>query len=195
MVKESSKEKLIRAALQLMLSRGYAGTTVDEICEAAGVSKGSFYHSFKTKEDIGLAALESFHRDAFARSGTGKFNEIQDPIQRAFGFMDHLETVAKDIWGDGCLLGNFAMDLADTHPLIREKVSALLKKSTRNIAGFFEPIAKLPRNKKGPSAEELAEHFVSVVEGAIILGKAHNDWKQIPGGIRKFRHYLELLAA
>ena len=84
MAKATAKEKLVKGALQLMLSKGYAGTTVDEICEAAGVSKGSFYYSFKTKEDIGVAALESFHLEAYTRIGTGKFTEITNPVKRVF---------------------------------------------------------------------------------------------------------------
>jgi TetR/AcrR family transcriptional repressor of nem operon len=194
MAKGNAKEKLTRSALQIMLSRGYTATTVDEICEGAGLSKGSFYHFFETKEDIGVAALELFHQEGFKQSIGGKYSEITDPIERVFGFLDHVETVAKDIWGDGCLLGNFALELADTNPIIRNRVSALLKKSTENLARIFEPIANIRKKGEGPSAVELAEHYISLIEGAIVLGKAHKDWRRIPTAIRQFRHYLECLA-
>lgn len=193
MVRGNAKERLTRSALELMLSRGYTATTVDEICERAGLTKGSFYHCFATKEDIGVAALELFHQEGLKRAD-GTYRDIADPIDRVFGFLDHVETVAKDIWGDGCLLGNFALELADTNPVIRTKVSGLLKKTTENLARIFEPIAALRKKGEGPSAMELAEHYVSVIEGAIVLGKAHSDWKRIPEGIRQFRRYLEYLA-
>jgi TetR/AcrR family transcriptional repressor of nem operon len=176
-----------------MLSRGYNATTVDEVCERAGLTKGSFYHCFETKEDIGVAALELFQQDALKRTA-GRHSEIADPVERAFGFLDHVGGAAKDIWGAGCLLGNFALELADTNPLIRKKVSGLLTKSTENLARIFEPVANLRKKGEGPSALELAEHYISLIEGAIVLGKAHHDWKRIPEGIRQFRRYLECLA-
>ena len=189
----NAKDKLTRAALDLMLSRGYTATTVDEICERAGLTKGSFYHCFETKEDIGVAALETFHENGFKRSA-GKYGEIADPVDRAFGFLDHIEGAAKDIWGEGCLLGSFALELADTNPIIRKKVSGLLNKSTESVARIFEPIANLRKKGEGPSAVELAEHYIALIEGAIVLGKAHHDWRRIPEGIRQFRHYVECLA-
>jgi TetR/AcrR family transcriptional repressor of nem operon len=189
----TAKDKLTRAALELMLSRGYNATTVDEICTRAGLTKGSFYHCFSTKEDIGVAALELFHGEGFKRTA-GKYGAIADPVERAFGFLDHVEAAAKDIWGDGCLLGNFALELADTNPIIRKKVSGLLNTSTETVARLFEPIANLRKKGEGPSAVELAEHYIALIEGAIVLGKAHHDWKRIPEGIRQFRRYLECLA-
>ncbi|MGO4376156.1 TetR/AcrR family transcriptional regulator, partial [Paenibacillus sp. MCAF20] len=56
------KNKLLNASLQLMLSKGYYATTVDEICAEASVTKGSFFHYFKNKEDIGKATLDHFEK-------------------------------------------------------------------------------------------------------------------------------------
>ncbi len=189
----TAKEKLIQAALRLMLDKGYAGTAVDEICESAGVSKGSFYHFFKTKEDIGLAALEAFIQGAEKLISRGSFMEIEDPIQRVFGYLDHAEAVSKEIWGDGCLLGTFAIDLARTHPVIRSRVTALFDKAAANVAQIFKPIAVLRQD--GPTAVQLAEQYLAMLEGSIVLAKAHDDWKRIPQGLQAFRGYLRLLIA
>jgi hypothetical protein len=78
--------------------------------------------------------------------------------------------------------------------MIRKKVSGLLSKSTESVAHIFEPFARLRKKGDGPSPAELAEHYIALIEGAIVLGKAHNDWKRIPEGIRQFRRYLECLA-
>lgn len=187
------KEQLVQSALRLMLDKGYAGTTVDEICDAAGASKGSFYYFFQTKEDIGLAALESFYERAQQLIQSGTFMEIEDPIERAFGYLDHAEAVCKKIWGDGCLLGTFATDLAYTRPAIRKRVIALFDRTTAAVAQIFEPIAALRRN--GPTADQLAERYLAILEGSIVMAKAHNDWKRIPRGLQGFREYLRLLVA
>lgn len=187
------KDQLVHAALRLMLDKGYAGTTVDEICQAAGASKGSFYYFFETKEDIGLAALESFYDGAQKLIQNGKYMEIKDPIKRAFGFLDHAEAVSKKIWGDGCLLGTFATDLARTHPAIRKRVIALFERTTAVVAQMFAPIAA--RRRKGPTAVQLAEQYLAILEGSIVLARAHDDWKRIPRGLQAFREYLRFLAA
>ena len=189
----TAKDELVQSALRLMLDKGYAGTTVDEICEHAGVSKGSFYYFFETKEDIGVAALEAFHQSAEKLMRSGKFMGIEDPIERVFGFIDHAEAVSKKIWGDGCLLGTFATEVAGTRPAIRKRVIALFERTTANVAQIFEPIAALRR--KGPTAVQLAEQYIAVLEGSIVLAKAHDNWKRISQGLQGFREYLRLLVA
>ena len=189
---KNAKEKIVESALQLMLDKGYSGTTVDEICENAGVSKGSFYHFFKAKEDIGLAALEAFIARGEKLMRLGDFLEMDDPIRRAFAYLDHVEAVSKDIWGDGCLMGNFALDLARTHPAIQLKVRALFDGTIEKLAPIFQPIAA--PHDEGPTGLELAEQFITMLEGAIVLAKAHDDWKRIPRGIQAFQAYLRLLA-
>lgn len=187
------KDQLVQSALRLMLDKGYAGTTVDEICEAAGASKGSFYYFFQTKEDIGLAALESFYDRAQQLMSGGTYMKIEDPVERVFGYLDHAEAVSKKIWGDGCLLGIFATDLARTRPAIRKRVIALFDRTTAVVAQIFEPIAALRPN--GPTAVQLAEWYLAILEGAIVMAKAHNDWKRIPQALQGFRGYLRLLVA
>ncbi|UCE64694.1 MAG: TetR/AcrR family transcriptional regulator [Nitrospirota bacterium] len=189
---KNAKEKIVQSAIRLMLDKGYAGTTVDEICENAGVSKGSFYHFFKSKEDIGVAALDGFIKRGEELMRLGHFMEVEDPIQRAFAYLDHAETVSKDLWGDGCLLGNFALDLARTHPAIRARVTALFDGTIDKLAQIFQPIADF--REDGPTGIQLAEQYIAMLEGSIVLAKAHDDWKRIPRGIQAFRGYLRLLA-
>ena len=57
-----TKEKLLEAAQQLMLAKGFPATTVDEICEAAGFTKGSFFHYFESKEHLGKEVLDRFYQ-------------------------------------------------------------------------------------------------------------------------------------
>ena len=190
---KNAKDKIVQSAIRLMLDKGYAGTTVDEICENAGVSKGSFYHFFKAKEDIGVAALDGFIQRGEELMRLGEFMEMQDPVKKAFAYLDHAESVSKDLWGDGCLLGNFALDLARTHPAIRSRVTALFDGTIDKVAKIFEPIAA--GRDDGPNALQLAEQYIAMLEGSIVLAKAHDDWKRIPQGIQAFRGYLRLLAA
>ena len=191
MAKKTAKDKIVQAGLRLMLDKGYAGTTVDEICEMAEVSKGSFYHFFKSKEEIGLAALDAFISHGAHLMESGKYQQIADPVERVFGYLDHAGTVAKKIWGDGCLLGTFAVDLARTNPTIRSQVKGLFDQVEIRMAELFKPIAS--HRKDNPTARELARTYLAMLEGAIVLAKAYGDWKRIPQALLGFKGYLRLL--
>jgi TetR/AcrR family transcriptional repressor of nem operon len=193
MTGKNTKEKLIEAALKLMLAKGYPATTVDEICASAGVSKGSFYHFFAAKEDLALAALEAYSQRGFGALQSGSYTALEDPLERAFGFLDHAQAIAQDIWGDGCLLGNLAVELADTNETIRSRISAIFEALARRLAQVFEVVVE-PGDPASPPPLELAEFFLSALEGSIVLAKAHDDWGRVPAALENFRRYLGMLA-
>jgi TetR/AcrR family transcriptional repressor of nem operon len=78
----TAKDKLIDSAIRLLGDYGYSATTVDEICEDAGVAKGSFYHSFGSKEDLAVAALDTFVERNAAILMAGDFTREEDPVKR-----------------------------------------------------------------------------------------------------------------
>lgn len=190
----NTKDKLIDAGLTLMLAKGYPATTVDEICQAAGVSKGSFYHFFSTKEELALAALEAYSQRGLQALQSGSYSSLADPRERLFGFLDHAQAIAEGVWGNGCLLGNLAIELADTNETIRARISQIFESLARRLAALFEGVAD-NGHAGSPTAFELAEFFLSALEGSIVLAKAHGDWARVPAALQNFRRYVEKLAA
>jgi TetR/AcrR family transcriptional repressor of nem operon len=193
MTGQNTQDKLIEAALTLMLAKGYPATTVDEICVAAGVSKGSFYHFFATKEDLALAAMDAYSQRGFEALQSGSYTGLEDPRERLFGFLDHAEAIAQERWGRGCLLGNLAVELADTNETFRARISEIFETLARRLATAFETVVE-PGKAESPTAVELAEFFLSALEGSIVLAKAHDDWGRVPAALRNFRRYVEKLA-
>jgi TetR/AcrR family transcriptional regulator, transcriptional repressor for nem operon len=169
-----------------MLRYGYAATAVDEICAKAGVTKGSFYHFFETKEELGLAVLDAFYEQGAARVLSGKFAEANDPYQRLRGLFDHLETIGPEIWRHGCLIGNFACEHAESSQLIRRRVARMFEELANRLAPVFQPIAR-----DGREAIELAEQTLMVIEGAVIMARAYDDPRRIASGLRQFRRMVE----
>ena len=186
----TAKDKLIEASLDLMLSKGYGSTTVDELCDAAGVSKGSFYHFFKTKEDLGLELLNWFMEQSKLSFLGGEFRKEKDPLKRAFAFLSQTEASAMDLWQRGCLLGNFAVELADTHPVIRKRVSLIFSGVVQGVAEIFQPISEQYPDRNRLDAHRLAEMYLSIIEGSVVLSRAHSDWAPLKRGLESFRHYL-----
>lgn len=189
-----SKERLLAAAKELFLARGYAATTVDAICEKAGLTKGSFYHFFESKEELGLAVLDWSLQRGGRILAEGPHREIADPAERALAFVDHIANCSPELWSGGCLLGAFALELADTKPRMQEAVSTMFQAVTDNFAAMLEPLAH-GAGDPGPTATELADQLLGTLEGSIVLAKAHRDPSRIPKAIRGFRAALATLSA
>src|SRR5215471_2459061 len=101
-----TKRKLLDAGIASMRVRGFNATTVDDICEAAGVTKGGFFHYFKSKEDLAAAAVMRFDDVRAKESADAPFRRLADPLERVYGRLDF----AKEAWGGnkgsskGCLV-------------------------------------------------------------------------------------------
>jgi len=183
-----TQEKIFISAKSLMLSKGYPATTVDEICAGAQVSKGSFYHSFTSKEKLGLHLLEWYHQGGNEQLFEASFNNLKDPKMRMFGFLVHAEKSSKKLWGDGCLLISLGLELADTNPRISKEISTMFKRLTQRLAVIFEPAASL---KGGLTAIELAEQFLIMLEGSILLARVTKNWRIVNRGFQNYRKLLE----
>ncbi len=85
----STKEKILEEAQKLMLTKGFNATTVEEICEAAGVTKGSFFHYFESKEDLGKTVTEYYWQKMSGLIGNAPFRKYSDPLRRIYGFIDY----------------------------------------------------------------------------------------------------------
>ncbi len=193
MARITAKDKLLDAALAIMADKDYMVTTVDEICEKAGVSKGSFYHFFESKEDLGLAAISTYYRFSVEDIRGAEFMKLPDPVERAFGYLDYMEAKADQLQRTGCLFGNFAVGAARTNPRLQERVSEIFN----GLAGAIAPLLAPFANEDGghPTAAELAETYLAILEGSIVMGRAHSDPERIRKSQRWFRQYLESLVA
>ncbi len=169
-----------------MLRHGYAATSIDDICSRARVTKGSFYHFFKTKEEVALAVLNGFYERGRARLADGAYLEIADPHRRLRGFFDHLEMIGPELWRDGCLMGNFACEFAESSQTIRRRVAAMFTELVSTLSPIFKPIAR-----DHQEADELAMQTLIAIEGAVIMARAYDDPPRIAAGLRCLRGLIE----
>lgn len=195
MATKQSKERLLAAAKELFLARGYAATTVDAIAEKAALTKGSLYYFFDSKEALGLAVLEWSLRKGIQILADGPHVRMTDPLERAFAFLEHLEKCSPKLWSGGCLLGVFSQELAETHPRMQKAVAGMFQAVADDFAEKLQPIAAQFSGKQAPTAGELADTLLGTIEGSIILAKAHRDSSRLPKAIRGFRLSLATLVA
>ena len=192
--KRTSKEKLVRAARHLMLAQGYPVTSVDDIIEAAGVSKGSFYHHFQSKEELALTAMHEFLADGAALMMDGAFRAIADPRKRAIAFLKHVESVAMRLWDHGCLLVMFSVELAGTSPRVREETSAVLLGLVDKVAEILRPLTKEGGGNMPMTADAMANMYMAVIDGSLVYARATGDSGGIARNLKTFRQQIEAVS-
>lgn len=179
-----------------MLSQGYVGTTVDAICEKSGLTKGSFYHFFKSKEELGLAVLEWSMAKGHLILSQGPHAALSEPLPKALAFLEHVEASAAELWSNGCLLGTYASELAATNDRMQATVSRMFRDVTGYFATELEPIAASAPPGSLPPAAELGEQYLALLEGSIILAKAYRDPSRVRVALLGFRqNLLKVVAA
>jgi TetR/AcrR family transcriptional repressor of nem operon len=188
-----SKQKLLNAAQELMLSKGYNATSVDEVCEAAGLTKGSFFHYFEGKEHLGSLVAKRYYTSWQRLSQSAPFRWKKDPLERVFGAVDFFIEMSRAVTWKGCLLGTLVQELAETHPQIRSVCATCLGDLADNLKQDLEEAkAKYaPRARWG--AQSLAYHLIAVAQGATILAKAKQDQKALEDSLGHFKEYLKRL--
>lgn len=189
----TTKDILLEAAESLMLADGYSRTSVDAVCEKAGVTKGSLYHYFKTKEDLGLAVLDRWITRSVEMLADGPHQAVKDPVEAAVAYTEHVADSASAIWGRGCFVGSLSVDIAASSDRMQQGVEAIFRGFVQQHAGLFSPVIEKSKLENLPSAEELAELFLCAIEGSIVMAKAYRDIGPIQRSVRAFKRYLELL--
>lgn len=194
MSKVNARRRILDAAQQLMTGRGYSATTVDEIIGMAGVSKGSFYHAFKSKEELAISALEDYEERGRAILGGGAYREVEDPVEKALAFVSFVEEKSQELWAHGCMLGSVAIEVAQSYPSVIRRIDELFDAFEAEMEAVLAPALKA-RGITDVSARELSVHLLGVIEGSIIVAKSHFQADWLPRGIGHFRRYLQLLLA
>jgi len=190
-----TKRKLVDAGMNLMRERGFNATTVDEICAAAGVTKGGFFHYFKSKDDIAKAALASFHEVKLKAYADAPFRKLANPLDRVFGRLDYV----KDNAGGGkhrtkgCLIGVFAQELAFTNPELRSACLSYLSKIAEDFGKDLAEAKAAYAPHASFDPKRLAMLYVSIVQGSLILAKVAEDSDAVEANIEQFRSYLRTL--
>ena len=189
-----TKGKLLDVAQQMMLARGFAATSVDEICQKAKLTKGCFFHYFKSKEELARELLRRFCASVKERTEEEMRPIEPDPLERVYQRIDFAIQMSKERHRvKGCLLGTFAQELSESHP----KMRLLCAQAFEEWALGFKGDLDLAKARHVPRASwktrSLAEHFIAVLEGSQILAKAKEDAQIVEESLEHFRRYVKWL--
>ena len=192
--KRSAKAKLLDAALSVIRAKGYSATTVDDICQAARVTKGAFFHHFSSKEDLAVAAAGHFAAMADRVFSAAPYRELPDPVDRLLGYVDFRKAILQGTLPEfTCLLGTMVQEAYDTHPPIREACERCISEHAATLESDIAEAMRRHGIKTEWSSESLALYTQAVIQGAFILAKAKHGPEVAAACLDHLRRYLEML--
>ena len=120
-----AKEKLLNAALGVIREKGYAATTVDDLCARAGVTKGAFFHHFKSKDALGVAAAQHWSTVTGALFERAPYHDHPDPLDRVLAYIDFRRALLDGAIPEvTCVVGTMVQETYSQYPAIREACAA-----------------------------------------------------------------------
>ena len=189
-----ARRKLLDAALTVIRTRGYAAATVDELCAAAGVAKGSFFHHFKDKEALAVAAAVHWSNVTGALFAHGAYHDAADPLDRVLRYIDFRKAlIAGDLPEFTCLVGTMAQETYATSPAIRAACEASIRGHAATLEDDIAEAMRRHRPRGDFTAESLALHTQAVLQGGFVLAKATGDPSLAVESVAHLRRYVELL--
>jgi TetR/AcrR family transcriptional regulator, transcriptional repressor for nem operon len=194
--RHESKTKFLDAALQVFRAKGYTATRVEDICDEAELTKGSFFHHFDSKEDLALAAAEYWGIQTSALFEAAPYRALTDPLDRLLAYVDFRKAILQgELPEFTCLVGTMVQEVYETHPAIREACDKSISDHAATLeADVAECMCRY--NVKGNwTAQSLALYTQAAIQGAFILAKAKGGPAVAADCIDHLHGYLELLFA
>jgi TetR/AcrR family transcriptional repressor of nem operon len=189
-----ARSKLLDAAFSIIREKGYTATSVDELCAQAGVTKGAFFHHFKSKDALGVAAAHHWSEITGAFFETAPYHEHSDPLERVLGYLDFRKAILKgEIAEFTCLVGTMVQEIYGTNPDIRVACEASISTHAAKVQSDIADAMRLYGIRAPWTAEGLALHMQAVLQGAFVLAKAKGNAAVVEASIDHLHRYVELL--
>ena len=174
MAKPNVKEKLIEAGLKTLLAGGFNGVGVQEITDAAGVPKGSFYNHFDSKETLGAEIVERYGMNTARRSFL--LDKDLRPLERLRKHFTALNDMFINLkFARGCLLGNFSAELANQSDLIRSSLAKIFERWTEDLEIAIADAQQEGTVSSDYEAADLAAFLLDAYEGTLLRARVERN--------------------
>jgi TetR/AcrR family transcriptional regulator, transcriptional repressor for nem operon len=190
----NARDKLLAAALSVIRTKGYSATTVDDLCAAAGVTKGAFFHHFKSKEALAVAAADHWSEMTGGLFASAPYHAHADPLDRVLGYIDFRKAILRGgVPEFTCLVGTMVQETYDTAPAIRDACNASIAGHAKKLEADIEAAMAARRMRVPWTAQSLALHTQAVLQGAFILAKAQGSAAVAADSVDHLKRYVMLL--
>ncbi len=189
-----ARTALLDAALTLVRKQGWSATSVDQLCAAAGVTKGAFFHHFATKEELGIAAAERWNEVTGPLFANADYRRLADPLERIFGYLDFRAAIAAGpLESFTCFAGTMLQEIFATSDALRLACGASIAAHASRLADDFRAAIALYPPRAAVTADSLAIYTQVVLQGGFVLSKAEGGRAPLIEAIGHLKSYLRLL--
>jgi len=167
-IQKTSREEILKHSIKLFKIKGYYNTSMSDIAKACGLLKGSIYHHFKSKNDIGLESLKYIHKYFKDEIYSIANSNTLDTLKKIKLLVKKTDNYFLNSKG-GCLLGNLALEVSWTDLEFKNEI----KNYFLNWEKALYTIYKEKYNDE--EALEFAEEFVALIQGEIMMMNLYNN--------------------
>jgi TetR/AcrR family transcriptional repressor of nem operon len=168
------REQLIMAGLETLHRQGFNASGVQDITDAAGVPKGSFYNHFESKEAFAVEVLDRYFRGA-AESMAVLSDERIPPLERLSRYVDRVAAHLAAQQYQGCMVGNLGTELSDQSRLVRDRLSAIFAAWTRMVENCLREAQQRGELRAELDVGAVAAFFLNAWQGAVLRAKVDKD--------------------
>jgi TetR/AcrR family transcriptional repressor of nem operon len=192
MEEESTRERLITAALNLFGEKGYQSTSVADVQRESGCHSGSFYHFFPTKQDLLLAVLERYRTGIVPMLIEPAWAHVDDPIERIFALLARYRMLLDMTHcAFGCPIGSLALELHGPDPIVRQLLAS-------NFTGWIDQVENCLIDARrvlgrGLDTRRIASFVLTVMEGAVMQARTYRDLRPFDAAVATLRDYFNTL--
>jgi TetR/AcrR family transcriptional regulator, transcriptional repressor for nem operon len=191
---QPTRERIVEAALYLFWLRGYAATGIAEILSRAKANPGSFYYSFKTKEELLLAVLEMYVQTLMPVVVGPVMKAEQDPVERVFGILGfYRQNLISTGCTYGCPIGRLALEIPEEQFRVHKRLADNFDGWTAAVEKCLEDARE--RLPKDLNLATLSKFVLTVMEGGVMQSRAHRAIEPFDASVEHLRGYFDLLMA
>jgi len=173
MPKPSHRDKLLQVGLDVVHAQGFAGASVRDIVQAAGVPQGSFTNHFTSKEAFALEVIDLYFTRSRENIARTLRNDALPPLQRLRAYIDATkERLVANEMRNGCLLGNFTAEASWSSEPIRQRLLEIFAEVQAALAYCLRAAVKAGEIAPSLDCEEIAAFIVASMQGANLMAKA-----------------------
>ncbi|HVH48724.1 MAG TPA: helix-turn-helix domain-containing protein [Sphingomicrobium sp.] len=195
---EKTRERILDVAYDAIVQKGFAATSIEELVEAAGITKSGFFYHFRDKNDMARQLFDRFlaEDESIVETLAVRARELSDdPLQSFLIFLNLYAQMMDDMdtLHPGCMVASVTYQERLFDAEMRKMNVDYLIRTRERFAGWLDEIVAKYPPKMDADLDALADHLTIIVEGAIIYAKALRDPGMMGRQTRLFRNHIKLL--
>jgi len=160
-IKKTSREEILKHSIKLFKLNGYSNTSMANIASECGLIKGSIYHHFKSKDEIGIESLKYIHKYFKDKVFNIAFESNLTNKQKIELFVKKTDEYFLSSQG-GCLLGNIALELSSEKEAFRDEIRSY-------FTDWENALEYILREKYKNEAKSMAKEYIALIQGSVMM--------------------------